>query len=46
MYTVSYSYYGKYSHEKSFDTYAAAKGFFNVIGRKNGVKRVELKTQD
>lgn len=46
MYTVEYGYYNYPRKTKSFDTYAAARGFFNAIGRAAGVKRVELKTQD
>ena len=44
MYKVAYSYYGKYAHEKSFETYAAAKGFFCAMSRKNGVTKAELIT--
>lgn len=44
MYKVTYSYYGKYANEKSFDTYAAAKGFFYAMSRKNGVTKAELIT--
>lgn len=44
MYTVEYGYYNYPRKTKTFDTYAAAKGFFYAMSRKNGVKHVELKT--
>lgn len=43
MFTVTYTYYKKYQHEKSFKTYQAAKGFFNVISRKPNVTRTEIR---
>ena len=43
MYTVEYGFYNYPRKAKTFDTYAAAKGFFYAMSRKNGVKRVELK---
>jgi hypothetical protein len=42
MYTVTYKYYNYDSQSKSFDTYIAAKGFFNRINRDRRVRRVEL----
>ena len=42
MYTVTYNYYNYASQSKSFDTYVAAKGFFNRINRDRRVRRVEL----
>lgn len=43
MYTVEYGYYNYPRKTKTFETYAAAKGFFYAIGKRNGVKHVELK---
>lgn len=43
MFTVEYGYYNYPRKTKTFDTYAAAKGFFYAIARRRGVKRVELK---
>ena len=42
MYTVTYNYYNYASQSKSFDTYVAAKGFFNRINRDRRVRRAEL----
>lgn len=42
MYTVVYTYYNYPRQSKSFDTYAAAKGFYNRITRSPGVRRTEL----
>jgi hypothetical protein len=42
MYTVTYKYYNYDSLSKSFDTYIAAKGFFNRISRDRRIRRVEL----
>ena len=42
VYTVTYNYYNYASQSKSFDTYVAAKGFFNRINRDRRVRRVEL----
>ena len=39
MYTVTYNYYNYASQSKSFDTYVAAKGFFNRINRDRRVRR-------
>jgi len=44
MFTVTYTYYKKYQHEKSFKTYQAAKGFFNVISRKANVTQTEIRS--
>ena len=46
MYIVEYGYYNYPRKTKAFDSYIAAKGFFNVMIRKTGVKRVELKVND
>lgn len=43
MFTVTYTYFKSYQHEKSFKTYKAAKGFFNVISRKANVTRTEIR---
>jgi hypothetical protein len=43
MYKVTYSYYGKYNHEKSFDCYKQAKSFFYYMMKKSGVTKSELK---
>lgn len=42
MYTVSYTYYNYSPQSKTFDTLAAARGFFNRIRRSQGVRRAEL----
>ena len=42
MYTVTYNYYNYASQSKSFETYMAAKGFFNRINRDRRVRRAEL----
>jgi len=34
MYIVKYTLYRKYHHEKTFDDYESAKGFFYGISRK------------
>lgn len=44
MFTVSYTYYNKYSHSKQFATYASAKKFFWFIQRKSGVTKTELRS--
>jgi hypothetical protein len=43
MFTVTYSYYNKYAHQKQFPSYEAAKKFFWFIQRKHGVTKVELR---
>lgn len=43
MWTVEYSFYNYPRLNKTFESYGAAKKFFYFIGRKSGVKRVELK---
>lgn len=43
MWTVEYGYYNYPRLNKTFESYAMAKKFFNFILKKNGVKRVELK---
>ena len=42
MYTVVYTYYNYPRQSKSFDTYVAAKGFYNRVTRSPGVRRIEL----
>ena len=42
MFTVEYRYYNYPMLEKTFDTYAAAKGFFWKISKAKGVKKVNL----
>lgn len=42
MYNVVYTYYNYPRQNKSFNTYAAAKGFYNRIVRSPGVRRAEL----
>jgi hypothetical protein len=42
MYTVTYTYYNYGAQSKSFDTYAAARGFLKRITRSSGVRRAEL----
>jgi len=42
MYTVEYSYYSYPRLSKSFETYQAAKGFFNRVRRSSGVRVAEL----
>lgn len=43
MYQVEYAYYNYPRKAKSFETYKAARGFFNRIRRATGVKVAELK---
>ena len=43
MYIVEYGYYNYPRKTKTFETYAAAKGFFYAIGRQKGVGRAELR---
>ena len=42
MYTVTYKIYGKYTNEKKFETYEAAKKFFHSIRKSPKVTTVEL----
>jgi hypothetical protein len=42
MTTVTYTFYGKYRHQKTFETYQAAKKFFWVIQKARGVTSVNL----
>lgn len=42
MFKVTYSYYGKYQHEKTFSTEQAAKKFFWYVQRRTGVTRVQF----
>ena len=42
MFKVEYGYYNYPMKERMFDNYEAAKKFFYFIGKKNGVKRVNL----
>jgi len=44
MFIVTYTYYKKYQHQKSFKTYQAAKGFFNMIHRKANVTQTEIRS--
>ena len=46
MYKVTYSYYGRYHHEKTFDTYKAAKSFFYAMFKRKGVTKSELVSLD
>lgn len=43
MWTVEYGYYNYPRLSKTFKTYESARKFFYFIGKKSGVKRVELK---
>lgn len=43
MFVVEYGYYNYPRKTKTFDSYVAAKGFFNRMVRVSGVKRIELK---
>ena len=43
-YVVEYSYYNYPSKQQRFRTYEQAKGFFHVIRKNRGVKKVELIT--
>ena len=43
MYEVEYNVYNTVKTKK-FDTYKAARGFFNMIYRKNYCRRAELKS--
>jgi hypothetical protein len=42
MFEVKYGYYNYPMKNRNFDSYEAARKFFYFIGKKNGVKRVEL----
>ena len=42
MFKVAYTYYGKYSHEKVFNTYEDARKFFWVISKKHGVTKTQI----
>lgn len=42
MFTVTYYYYGKYQHQKSFANYESAKKFFWYIQKRSGVTKTEL----
>ena len=42
MFIVEYSYYNYPKKTKEFKTYESAKKFFFYIGKRNGVKKVEL----
>jgi hypothetical protein len=44
MYTVTYSYYNKYNHEKQFASYDAARKFWYYIQKKQGVTRTLLES--
>ena len=44
MYKVEYKIYGKFVHEKTFDTYEAAKKFFYAIMKSSKVTAAELMT--
>jgi predicted DNA-binding protein (MmcQ/YjbR family) len=46
MFTVEYGYYNYPKKTKKFKTYENAKKFFYYIGKRNGVKRVNLKVGD
>ena len=45
MYTVTWKIYGKYVKVNKFETYEAAKGFFNVIMKSAKVTSAELETK-
>jgi hypothetical protein len=43
MYRVTYSFYGKYFKEKTFETHEAAKRFFyGYCVKKKGITKAEL----
>jgi hypothetical protein len=42
MFKVTYSYYRKYTHEKTFKTYEDARKFFWIISKKIGVTKTEI----
>jgi len=46
MFTVEYGYYNYPKKTKKFKTYENAKKFFYYIGKRNGVKRVNLTVGD
>lgn len=41
MWTVTYTYYGKYQHQKQFPTETAAKKFFWYVQKRSGVTKTE-----
>jgi hypothetical protein len=43
MFIVTYCYYGRYQHEKQFDSEPAAKRFFWAIQKRSGVTRTEFR---
>jgi hypothetical protein len=43
MFTVTYSYYGTYQHEKQFTSESAAKKFFWYIQKRRGVTKTEYR---
>jgi hypothetical protein len=43
MFTVTYSYYGKYQHSKSFATETSARKFFWYVQKRPGVTKVEYR---
>lgn len=43
MFTVTYTYYGKYQHKKQFPTEGAAKKFFWTIQKRAGVTKTEYR---
>jgi hypothetical protein len=42
MYTVTYYYYNKYTHEKQFDNIISARKFFWFIQKQRGVTKTML----
>jgi hypothetical protein len=43
MYTVNYTYYRTYAHQRQFKTYAAARRFFNGLRNRAGITSKELR---
>ena len=43
MWTVTYTYYQKYQHEKQFANETSARKFFWFIQKKQGVTRTEMR---
>lgn len=41
MFTVTYSYYNRYQHQKQFSSESSAKKFFWYIQKRAGVTKVE-----
>ena len=43
MFTVTYTYYGSYQHQRQFSDEQAARRFFWYIQKRSGVTRTELR---